>query len=301
MTSDELQDCLRIQAESPVQKLANIWSGSEKVDIWVKRDDLLHPIISGNKWRKLKYALLDLMAQNKNRVFSFGGGYSNHLHALAYACHKLNIHFTAIVRGDYSQNLTPMLEDIDRWNANICYVDRKTYQLRNDTDYLAALIGNSEDVVIIPEGGSQISATKGVSEIVSELDQKFDYIMAPVGSGGTLAGLISGSTQLTTKLLGIAVLKGPDYLEQQVQDLLPDIELSKNGEILHEYHFGGYAKSTEQLREFCHDFAQQTQIQIEPVYSGKLFFAARDLVTKQIFPEGSRILLLHTGGLQGAR
>jgi 1-aminocyclopropane-1-carboxylate deaminase len=283
-----------------VQRLDNIWPNNDNVKIWVKRDDLLHPIISGNKWRKLKYALLNLIEQGKNRVFSFGGGYSNHLHALAYACHHLNIHFTAIVRGDYSQNPTPMLDDIARWNTDIRYVDRKTYQLKNDADYLAQL-NNNEEVVSIPEGGSQVSATKGVAEIVSELEQEFDYIIAPVGSGGTLAGLISGVTHLKTKILGIAVLKGPNYLEQQVQDLLPTIKLSDYGEILHDYHFGGYAKSNTELKEFCQDFAEQADFQIEPVYSGKLFFAARDLVTRQIFPKGSRILLLHTGGLQGAR
>lgn len=301
ISTDDLLACLSIRAESPLQKLESKWPSSDKVEIWVKRDDLLHPIISGNKWRKLKYALLDIVAKNTSRVISFGGGYSNHLHALAYACHKLNIHFTAIVRGDYSQNPTPMLDDINRWNTEICYVDRKTYQRRNDADYLAQLSNNNEDVVIIPEGGSQVSAATGVSEIVSELDLEFDYIVAPVGSGGTLAGLISGVTHLKTKILGIAVLKGPNYLEQQVQDLLPDIKFSDHGEILHDYHFGGYAKSNEQLKEFCQDFAEQASIQIEPVYSGKLFFAARDLVTRQRFPQGSRILLLHTGGLQGAR
>jgi 1-aminocyclopropane-1-carboxylate deaminase len=298
---DELLKCLSIRAGSPLQKLDNLWPNSDKVEIWVKRDDLLHPIISGNKWRKLKYALVDIILQNPSRVISFGGGYSNHLHALAYACHKLNIHFTAIVRGDYSQNLTPMLKDIACWNAEICYVDRKTYQRRNDADYLALLASNSEDIVIIPEGGSQVSATKGVAEIVSELDQNFDYIIAPVGSGGTLAGLVSGASHLKTKILGIAVLKGPNYLEQQVQNLLPILTFSDHGEILHNYHFGGYAKSTEELKEFCQGFTEQANIRIEPVYSGKLFFAARDLVTRQIIPKGSRILLLHTGGLQGAR
>ncbi|MBL4631276.1 MAG: pyridoxal-phosphate dependent enzyme, partial [Paraglaciecola sp.] len=139
---------------------------------------------------------------------------------------------------------------------------------------------------------------------VHELDQDYDYIVAPVASGGTLAGLISGVAEIcpSTKVLGVGVLKGQEYLELLVTSLLPkNLHSSTNWHINHDYHCGGYAKSTPELTLLCSDFYRQTNIKIEPVYSGKLFFALRSLIANQYFPSGSRILALHTGGLQGAR
>lgn len=295
----KLSSLLEINADQAPSRLDIDWPSSEKYDIWVKRDDLLHPIISGNKWRKLKYALLAIYQQKQTSIVSFGGGHSNHLHALAYACHKLNIQLSAIVRGDYSRNPTPMLKDIAAWGTDIYYVDKKTYQKRDEPDYLAQLKQRFKQAIIIPEGGSQAAALEGVGEIISQLTDSFDYIIAPVGSGGTLAGLIATSS--VARIVGIGVLKGQGYLEQQVTKLLPCSNTNHNWEILHQYHFGGYAKQPVELTAFCAQFTEQTKIPIEPVYSGKLFFAAKDLIQKQAFPLNSRILLLHTGGLQGAR
>ena len=299
-----LSEQLAITTPSPVQVITPPWENIQSIQLSVKRDDLLHPVISGNKWRKLKHTLVQAVQDDIRHIVSFGGGFSNHLHALAYCCQQLGIQFTAIVRGDYSGNLSPMLQDLLNWQANIQYVDRITYKQRTAANYLDALQRTYPKALIIPEGGSQQLALQGVMDVVHELDQNYDYIVAPVASGGTLAGLINAVTEIcpSTKLLGIAVLKGPTYLEQLVSELLPEnLQNSTNWQINHDYHCGGYAKSPPELTLLCSDFYQQTNIKIEPVYSGKLFFALRSLIANQYFPRGSRILALHTGGLQGAR
>lgn len=305
MKTNALTTQLAINTPSPESIIQPDWAAKLGITIAVKRDDLLHPVISGNKWRKLKHALILAVDANTQHIISFGGGFSNHLHALGYCCHKLNIHFTAIVRGDYSQNPSPMLQDLVRWNTTIQYVDRRTYQQRGEPDYLDMLKQPYPGALIIPEGGSQRQALQGVEDIIQELQAQYDYILAPVASGGTLAGLIQGATkhpkQHDCQILGIGVLKGEGYLEQLVRDLLNEDDHTKNWLINHHYHFGGYAKSSHELAGFCGDFCQQTGINIEPVYSGKLFFALRDLMRKEYFAPKSRILALHTGGLQGAR
>ena len=296
---------LFIPVPSPEQLLTPSWANLHDVQISVKRDDLLHPIISGNKWRKLKYTLLEASENNVKHIISFGGGYSNHLHALGYCCLQLGIRLSAIVRGDYSQNLSPMLRDLLSWGTDIQYVDRITYQQRADPQYLQTLTTQYPNALLIPEGGSQQQALSGVAEIIQELTQQYDYILAPVASGGTLAGLIDGLAQpkniASCRVLGIAVLKGQGYLEQLVGSLLTKRHHKVDWKINHDYQFGGYAKCNSELSQFCGEFEQQTKIAVEPVYSGKLFYALYKLTINGYFPNGSRVLALHTGGLQGAR
>jgi 1-aminocyclopropane-1-carboxylate deaminase len=300
-----LADKLAIQTPSPEQVIKPHWANLQNIQISIKRDDLLHPIISGNKWRKLKYALLEASDNKVTHIVSFGGGYSNHLHALGYCCQQLGIRLSTIIRGNYSQNLSPMLRDLLSWGTDIQYVDRVTYQQRDQPQYLKTLATKYPHALLIPEGGSQQQALKGVAEIIQELTYKYDYILAPVASGGTLAGLVDGLTQsgdsVTCKVLGVAVLKGRGYLEQLVKDLLVDRDRKVDWAITHDYHFGGYAKSNNELRQFCSECQQTSQIPLEPVYSGKLFYALYQLTINGYFPIGSRVLVLHTGGLQGAR
>lgn len=296
---------LFMQPPSPEQTITSSWANLHNVQISIKRDDLLHPIISGNKWRKLKYALLEASENDVKHIISFGGGYSNHLHALGYCCWQLGIRFSAIVRGNYSQNLSPMLQDLLNWETDVQYVDRKTYQQRDEPQYLEILTTQYPEALLIPEGGSQQRALRGVAEIIQELTQQYDYILAPVASGGTLAGLIDGLAQpennTSSQILGIAVLKGHGYLEQLVGALLSDRHHQVDWKINHDYQFGGYAKCNNELSKFCAEFEQQNHITIEPVYSGKLFYALYQLTINGHFPSGSRVLALHTGGLQGAR
>lgn len=294
-----LESQLKIQLNSPEQPLHMNWSNPHQCHVTVKRDDLLHPIISGNKWRKLKYNLLNAVKQNTSHIISFGGNYSNHLHALAYCCQQLDIPLTAMVRGYASQPLTPTLLDIKRWGATLEFLDKKTYQQRYNPEFMATLQNTHGHAECIPEGGSNKQALKGVAEIVTELQAEYDYILCPVGSGGTMAGLIHSGFK--HKLLGIAVLKGQDYLESLVENLLPQARQATHWQILHQYHHGGYARVTEELTAFCQSFNQTQPFMIEPVYSGKLFYGVKQLMEQGFFPVNSRILLLHTGGLQGAR
>lgn len=307
-----LQD---ISLPSPAQQIFPDWEHADEVQLWVKRDDLIHPIVSGNKWRKLRYTLERAVGTGVRHIVSFGGAHSNHLHALGYACNSLNIKLTAIVRGHFHNNPTPMLQDLVAWQADVQFVDRKTYQLRNDETYLASLAQQYPNAMFIPEGGSSEFALAGVADIIRELTQRYDYLLTPVGSGGTLAGIIHGAMSqpvpLHTKIIGIAVLKGEGYLEELVSNLLSSqamlpsqantCEPIADWHINHQFHFNGYAKATPELHQFCQSFNETLSVPIEPVYSGKLFWAVKELIAKKAFIPGSKILLLHTGGLQGAR
>ncbi len=273
------------------------WKHADKLNIYVKRDDLIHPIVSGNKWRKLKYAITQL-PQTTSRIVSFGGGFSNHLHALGYVCYKLSLPFTAIVRGDYSASITPMLADLVSWNTDIRYVSKQAYKQREDSVFLEQINVHHPNTVIIPEGGKQPSALKGVGEVIKELSFTPDYLMVPVGSGATLAGLIP-KLDVEQKAIGIAVLKGEGYLEEEVKSLLSAPQ--DNWHIHHQFHHGGYAKHTEDLIRFCDRFNRTQTFSVEPVYSGKLFYAAKYLIENNHFREGSTLVLIHTGGMQGAR
>ncbi|WP_246840555.1 pyridoxal-phosphate dependent enzyme [Lacimicrobium sp. SS2-24] len=290
-----LEQKLGICTPSPVQPLHLDWPGSDRLHLFVKRDDLIHPIISGNKWRKLKYALSDAVHDGVNEVISFGGGHSNHLHALGYACMKLGIQLRAMVRGDYREHLTPTLTDLQNWGAQLHFLSKAEYQQRSDPAFLHKYHHQYPDALLIPEGGSQQQALAGVAEIYAELTQQVDVIMTPVGSGGTLAGLIHANAAV--ELVGVGVLKGEGYLEQLVTDLLPQPS-HQRWQILHRFHCGGYAKATPDLLRCCEDVKQQCGFQVEPVYSGKLFFALAQLLKENYFSAGSRILILHTGGLR---
>ncbi|KHT54344.1 cysteine desulfhydrase [Alteromonas marina] len=295
---------------SPLIPFKPNWEGASKVSLFVKRDDAIHPVMSGNKWRKLSHALTNPLPKT---IVSFGGGFSNHLHALGFVCHKLGIPFNAIIRGDYSAAPTPMIEDLKSWGTRIDYVDRVTYKKRNDNAYLLRLKQQQPDAMIIPEGGSQAQALQGIKDMVDEINIDFDFIVAPVASGATLAGIVSALNkrnennatdtlhQTTRNVVGVGVLKGENYLEGLVEQFLPTSLGRSNWHIDHSYHFGGYAKAPNELRTFCNDFNHAFEFDIEPVYSGKAFWAVKDMLAKGKFEDGARIVVLHTGGLQGAR
>lgn len=295
---------LNINLPSPLQALPASLLNSDTTQIWVKRDDLIHPIISGNKWRKLQAVFHQNAFIPKRGIVSFGGGYSNHLHALGYVCHQLNIPLIAMVRGNYEHNLTPMLQDLKHWEANICWLTRKEYQQKHDSDWLKTKLSELDDYRVIPEGGSGVQVHEGMAQLVAELPADLDTLICPVASGGSLAGIIQAlwQQQRKTKVLGIAVLKGEGYLEDLVTSLITHQDaLEHDWQILHDYHFGGYAKSSTELDCFCQQFSNDSGIAIEPVYSGKVFYALKRLLQQRFFSPQDKIGILHTGGLQGAR
>ncbi len=269
--------------------------------VWVKRDDLLHPTVSGNKFRKLKYALLALKNQRSTLV-SMGGPWSNHLHALAHAGALLGWPTKGLVRGAHVE--TAMLDDCRQLGMQIQFVSREQYRaLRDYPSHWRQHIENADDShVWLPEGGSSPQALLGVAELLDELPFIPDTIMVACATGATLAGLLAG-LKGRGRVLGIAVLKNAEYLHREIAFLLREAGYPTytNYELRTDFHHGGYGKAPPELRQFCLDFMQLTNIPLEPVYTGKLFYALHQLARAKTFREGERIVALHTGGLQGAR
>jgi len=290
--------------QSPLQTVHHPLLTANKVSLSIKRDDLIHPTISGNKWRKLKYNLLHAEAQGIQQLLSFGGAYSNHIHALAAAAHLFNFKAKGIIRGEAHYASNPTLSQAQAWGMQLQFVDRKTYRLKEQQDYLAQLALDHPDTYIIPEGGTNTLAIPGVEEVVSELiqqmSQPIDHLFTATGSAGTLSGLISGAIKHSpnTQVHGIAVLKEAEYLKQVIPELVPNAE-SINWQLHTQFHEGGYGKVSVKLAEFCQRFTEQTRIPIEPIYTGKMLFALWQLIEQGHFAAGSNIVALHTGGLQG--
>ncbi len=281
---------------SPVQRLSINIAENRNILLDVKRDDLLHPIISGNKWRKLKYLLLSIESKGYRKVATMGGVYSNFIHSLSYICYLLGWQCDLYIRAFPEQFCTSTLLDCKRWGAKLHFVDRKRFrELRNKAPELP------EDVLWITEGGMHKPSISGLQEIMMELNQRYDYIVIATATGTSMAGLIKGASvyQPDAKIMGISVLKNADQQHQDIAKLISSSE--KGWSIIEGYEFGGFAKRNSQLNSFIEDFSQQYNIPLEPVYSGKSFYAVTDLIGKGYFGNNTSILLIHCGGLQGAR
>tara|TARA_R110001583_G_scaffold26571_1_gene95693 strand:- start:7974 stop:8930 length:957 start_codon:yes stop_codon:yes gene_type:complete len=298
-------------SDSPLQAIRLPLLQEKKITMSVKRDDLLHPYISGNKWRKLKFNLIEARKQGINHLLSFGGAYSNHIHALAAAGHYLGFKTSAIIRGEPHYANNPTLKQAQQWGMQLHFVSRQEYKQREDLHYLQSLQTRFPDALIVPEGGSNGFALPGVIELCHELKQqcpkRINHIFTATGSGGTLAGLIAGFSthpgKDSTKVTGIAVLKQADYLTTNINNLLQSQKSMQadahHWQLLTQFHGGGYAKISPVLRDFCQQFQQDTDIPIEPIYTGKMFYALFELIKQDYFKAGDNIIALHTGGLQG--
>lgn len=290
---------LDVNLPSPLQQLESPLLSEKAVRVFLKRDDLIHPYLSGNKWRKLKYNLIEAERQGKDTLLSFGGAYSNHIHALAAAGKIFNFKTIGIIRGDEPRDLNETLRFAVNQGMTLQFVDRARYREKTSSEFLTELRNKHGDVFIIPEGGSNQFALPGCAEVVEEVQQQLGgqtfSIMTAVGSGGTAAGILSHSAKIP--VYGVAVLKGAGFLLEDIQRLLT--EKPEKFTFFLDYHFGGYAKTNEVLINFVKDFKQQFGIDIEPIYTGKLMSALFDLIEKDYFEPGSTIVALHTGGLQG--
>lgn len=269
-----------------------------QIELWMKRDDLLHPVISGNKWRKLKYILDFVLSSGMDTIVSMGGAYSNHLHALAYAAHVLGLKTIGIIRGEQPSVLNPSLLDMQQWGMTLNFVSRPDYRHFRQYKDRQALPGLASGQYWLPEGGAQALALKGVAELVNEIEIPYDTLCVPCGTGTTLAGII-GAAPANVSVMGFSALKNADFLTDDVESLLTGSV--SDWQINRDYHFGGFAKTNAELISFVETFENTASIPLEPVYTGKMMYGLYDLIKKRYFRSGQRIIALHTGGLQGKR
>jgi 1-aminocyclopropane-1-carboxylate deaminase len=269
-----------------------------QIELWIKRDDLLHPVISGNKWRKLKYILDHALTLGSDTIISMGGAYSNHLHALAYVGKVLGLKTIGLVRGEQPTTLTPSLRDMVHWGMQLEFVSRSDYRMLRQYKGWRDLPGLKSKQYWLPEGGAQQLALQGVVELVADINMPYDTICVACGTGTTLAGIIDAVPEQVS-VLGFAALKNAGFLTEDVAAVLS--QPRNNWQINLNYHFGGFAKISAELSAFIEEFEFKTTIPLEPIYTGKMMFALYDLIKKRYFKPGQRIIAVHTGGLQGKR
>ncbi|APG60348.1 1-aminocyclopropane-1-carboxylate deaminase/D-cysteine desulfhydrase [Christiangramia salexigens] len=292
-----MQDFLDDQTDLHSQnQFVDEFSGGIK--LWIKREDLLHPEVSGNKFRKLKYNLLKAREERYDTLLTFGGAFSNHIAATAAAGLKSGFKTIGVIRGDEIPEMpksrwSPTLKFAESCGMEFHFLSREEYRQRDTKELKEKLHNIFDEFYLVPEGGTNALAIQGCEEILTEADDNFDFICSSVGTGGTLAGLIN-SLKFGQKCLGFPALK-TDYLKDEICKFVNRSEW----DLIQNYHFGGYAKINSELVNFMNGFSGEYGIQLDPVYTGKLVFGIFDLIKKGYFPNNSNILAIHTGGLQG--
>jgi 1-aminocyclopropane-1-carboxylate deaminase/D-cysteine desulfhydrase-like pyridoxal-dependent ACC family enzyme len=285
---------------SPLQQLHVELLKEKGVELWLKRDDLLHPEVQGNKWRKLKYNLINAKDKGMEQLLTFGGPFSNHVYATAAAANLYGFKSIGIIRGYESATLSPTLAFAQSKGMQLVFLDKTQYREQESDVFFKEWENHFGPFVVIPEGGTNLSAIPGVAEVVKEIDIDFDFLCTACGTGGTIAGLLA---QLNNQkqVLGFSALKGDGDLAQKVDQLVLDYTGSRfnNYVIRNVFHFGGYAKITSELMQFIQSFKQKTGVLLDPVYTGKMMYGIFDLIRKDYFQRGTCIVALHTGGLQG--
>lgn len=266
------------------------------ITIFVKREDLLHEEVSGNKFRKLKYNILKAQELGYSKLLTFGGAYSNHIAATAAAGRICEVETIGIIRGEELENnytgnstLTKAVED----GMTLGFLTRTDYRNKGEVGIINRLKAKYGDFYLVPEGGTNEEAIKGTEEILKEGDETFDYICTAVGTGGTIAGIINSSHPNQT-ILGFPALKG-SFLYEDIRKFVTN----NNWDLVLDYHFGGYAKYNEELLSFLRELYKQTGVLFDPIYNGKMIYGVLEEIKKGRFKDNSRILVIHTGGLQG--
>jgi 1-aminocyclopropane-1-carboxylate deaminase/D-cysteine desulfhydrase-like pyridoxal-dependent ACC family enzyme len=265
----------------------------KKLEVAVARLDLLHPVVSGNKYFKLKYNIQEALNNGKEGILTFGGAYSNHLAATAFACKEAGLSSWAVVRGESPAALSHTLIFCKEMGMHLSFVSRLDYS--NKEKLYHEQQSNHSSLYLVPEGGDNEAGVRGCKEILSNIPQAQEYthILCDIGTGTTFKGIAQSSGSHQT-VVGIVILKGAIAMNKA-------LTVTPNIHILHDYHLGGYAKKTDELIAFMNRFYRQHKIPSDFVYTGKLFWALEDLIDKNYFPTGSKILCMHTGGIQGNR
>jgi 1-aminocyclopropane-1-carboxylate deaminase len=268
------------------------------IQLYIKREDLLHPLISGNKFRKLKYNVQEAKDTKSKLLITFGGAYSNHILATAAAGKEYGFSTLGFIRGDELKDKfleNPTLSYAQDLGMNFEFISRELFSKKEDVSFVSEIQEKYPNSYILPEGGTNELAIKGCEEILNEEDKTFDFVCCAVGTGGTISGIINSSCE-NQKIIGFSALKG-DFLS----DVVCKFVTKKNWIINSDYHFGGYGKITDELVDHLNEFHSKTNIPLDPIYTGKMVYGILDLIKKQYFPKNSKILIIHTGGLQGGK
>ena len=266
------------------------------ITVAIRREDLIHPFVSGNKFRKLKYNLFQAKVEIQDTLLTFGGAFSNHIAAVAFAGKENNFKTIGIIRGDELRDKiqeNPTLKFAQENGMQFEFVSRSDYSNKEKPEFIDQLKQKFGSFYLIPEGGTNDLAIKGCEEILTKEDSQFDYICCAVGTGGTISGLINSALP-NQKVLGFPALKG-DFLQEEICKFAK----TDNWQLVTDYHFGGYGKVNLELINFINNFSESNKIPLDPVYTSKMAFGILDLIDKNYFPANSKILMIHTGGLQG--
>lgn len=298
--------------EVQLQKLHSSALSQKNIQLSVLRLDNIHPQISGNKYFKLKYNILEAKSQGYDTILTFGGAFSNHIYATAQAAKLAGLKSIGIIRGEAVYPLNTTLSFATDCGMQLQFISRAQYKTKHQAHFKAQLRAQLGKFYLIPEGGSNALALAGIREILQLINTDFDYLATSCGTGATMAGLMLGMQSTQQKVLGFSALKGGDFLWNDIKLLLeayfelfpsekpPSVDemMAKYGKLMLDYHFGGYAKKTPELLHFIEALEVKHQVPLEWIYTGKLFYGLFDLIQKDYFPAGTHIIALHTGGLR---
>lgn len=275
-----------------------IHSPNPSIRLFIRREDLIHPIVSGNKFRKLKYNLIQAKLENHTTLVTFGGAFSNHIAALAYAGKQNQFKTIGVIRGEElasEVDKNPTLSFAKQCGMQFYFISREEYRKKDSVEFLQKLEQLFGSFYLVPEGGTNELAVKGCQEILQETDTVYDFICTSVGTGGTISGIINSSSP-HQKVLGFPSLKG-DFLQKDIRKFAT----KSNWDLINDYHFGGYGKVSDELVLFLNSFYSKNKVPLDPIYTGKMVFGVIDLIRNDFFPNNSKILLIHTGGIQGVK
>lgn len=292
---------------SPIHNIKQALLEEQNISLDILREDLNHPIIQGNKLRKLQYNLLNAKKKGNKTLLTFGGAFSNHIAAVATAGKEFGFKTIGMIRGEETLPLNPTLEQCKKDGMELHYVDRTSYRIKHTQDFKDYLRNKFGVLYLIPEGGTNYYAINGCMEIIKDFSA-YDYICCPVGTGGTVAGITIANNG-RSKIIGFSALKGGEFLTKEIFNHIQTVtndeelteELMNSFELNTEFHLGGYAKITEELLNFVRNFYSQHQIKWDTIYNGKMAFGVFELIKANYFPKNSSILLVHTGGMQGIK
>ncbi|MCC2546088.1 pyridoxal-phosphate dependent enzyme [Hymenobacter sp. BT175] len=285
-----------------VQELAEPAAARNGIRLLLVRDDLTHPELPGNKWRKLRYNLAEAHRQGHTTLLTFGGAYSNHLAAVAAAGRLHGFQTIGLVRGEPAAALNPTLTQARADGMALHFLSRDAYRRKQEPEFVAGLLRQLGPAYVLPEGGTNALALPGCAELAAELraQTSFDFLCVACGTGGTLAGLVTGLSG-TEQAVGFPVLTGGEFLQAEVDALTRQAtgRAYTNFSWQTGFHLGGYAKYSAELMTFIEAFEQRHGVLLDPVYTGKLLFGVLTLLNQNFFPLGSSVAVVHSGGLQG--